>query len=145
MGFEKNLLPQNLHYNTPNSDVPALVDGTLQVIEKNTPWFGRYAAVNSFGFGGSNVHAIVQAEEHTKYVHPADNAVRLFTYSARTEEGLNNMLELIQKNSKNTSLQALAQNAVNEFSPKLPYRGYAVLNTPKKIMGTKQVLILQSL
>ena len=85
MGFERNLIPQNLHYKTPNSDILALIDGTVKIVVENTPWFGRYAAVNSFGFGGSNVHAVVRAEEQQNRAHVADKDVRLFTYSARTQ------------------------------------------------------------
>lgn len=33
----------------------------LQVVSENTPWPGGYAAVNSFGFGGANVHVLLRS------------------------------------------------------------------------------------
>lgn len=31
------------------------------MVSKNTPWPGGYAAVNSFGFGGANVHVLLRS------------------------------------------------------------------------------------
>jgi acyl transferase domain-containing protein len=50
------MMPANLHYESPNPDIPGLVDGRLQVVTDRTPLHGGLMAVNSFGFGGSNVH-----------------------------------------------------------------------------------------
>lgn len=36
-------------------------DIPLQVVSENTPWPGGYAAVNSFGFGGANVHVLLRS------------------------------------------------------------------------------------
>lgn len=33
----------------------------LQVVSENTLWPGGYAAVNSFGFGGANVHVLLRS------------------------------------------------------------------------------------
>jgi len=56
---EEKVLPSNLHYKTPNSNIPALQDGRLKVVSKNTPWSGGLVALNSFGFGGTNVHSVI--------------------------------------------------------------------------------------
>ncbi|CAG7786560.1 unnamed protein product, partial [Allacma fusca] len=51
-------LPANLHYNTPNADIPSLLDGRLTVIDTLQPFNARYVAFNSMGFGGTNVHVL---------------------------------------------------------------------------------------
>ena len=58
--MEDRLIPPNLHFNSPNTDIPALVDGRISVITEQTPWKGGYVGINSFGFGGANVHAILK-------------------------------------------------------------------------------------
>lgn len=59
--MQRKELPGNLHFSTPNPEIPALVDGRIKVVSKNTPWPGGYAAVNSFGFGGANVHVLLRS------------------------------------------------------------------------------------
>ena len=55
------IIPANLHYNEPNEDIPSLIDGTLKVVNQNTTWNGGLTGINSFGFGGSNDHAIFKS------------------------------------------------------------------------------------
>ncbi|KAG7154441.1 Fatty acid synthase-like [Homarus americanus] len=61
LAMQRKELPGNLHFSTPNPDIPPLVDGRIKVVSENTPWSGGFAAVNSFGFGGANVHVLLQS------------------------------------------------------------------------------------
>jgi len=58
LSMQKGILPGNLHYKSPNPDIPALSDGRFKVVDRNTPWEGGIVGINSFGFGGSNVRII---------------------------------------------------------------------------------------
>jgi fatty acid synthase len=60
IAMEDGMIPANLHYETPNPNIPGLVDGQLEVVTQRKPWDGGYVGVNSFGFGGANVHAILK-------------------------------------------------------------------------------------
>ena len=51
-------IPANLHFNTPNPKIPGLFDGRLKVVTETTPFDGGLIAINSFGMGGTNAHAI---------------------------------------------------------------------------------------
>ena len=54
---------------------------------------------------------------------------RLFTFSSRTQEGLDNVLDLVQKEQPdNMEMQALLQEMSDTSSTAHPYRGYAILN-----------------
>ncbi|MGE5480584.1 MAG: amino acid adenylation domain-containing protein, partial [Chloroflexota bacterium] len=59
--FKKRVIPGNLHFNAPNSNIP-WNDIKLQVVGRNTslPKNTKLrASINSFGFSGTNVNVIV--------------------------------------------------------------------------------------
>ena len=88
IAMERREIPSNLHFNTPNPEIEALSDGRLRVVSKNLPFNGDYVAINSFGFGGTNVHTLLKFNQNVKCVkdHPSGNECRLVTFSARTQE-----------------------------------------------------------
>ena len=70
----------------------------------------------------SNARPLPPARAH-------DDAPRLFTYSARTEEALNHvMTTLTNQHSGNLELHTLLQETAITESTAFPYRGYACLN-----------------
>ena len=133
IAMENKIIPANLHFNSPNPDIQGLQDGRLKVISQNTPWSGGLVGINSFGFGGSNVHALLKSNNaEERLAHAANDSPRLFTFSARTEEGLQYVLDQAQENASNVELHALlAENACSPASTH-PYRGFTVLNTQAK-------------
>ena len=88
LALEEGLIPANLHYKTPNPNIPALTDGRLKVVDKHMPLNGEYVAVNACGSSTANVHLVLKAQgrKTEKKEHPAAEDMRLFTYSARTKE-----------------------------------------------------------
>ena len=88
----------------------------------------------------------MKANKSTDSRHPADNAKRLFTYAARTEEGLTKMFHKVMNHHDNTAFQALVQNSVDTYYHKLPFRGYAIINGKNgDIMESRKVLNLNVL
>ncbi|CAH2039961.1 unnamed protein product, partial [Iphiclides podalirius] len=73
VAMERGVIPANLHYKTPNPDIPALSDGRIKVVDKNTPWEGGLVAVNSFGFGGANAHEAARRLLQLAADHPRDD------------------------------------------------------------------------
>jgi len=86
-------IPANLHFDTPNPRIP-FARWKLRVpteLEDWTPNNGllRVAAVNSFGFGGANAHAIVEEAPGTRSAEPPPQAhTLLFPISAKTPAAL---------------------------------------------------------
>jgi fatty acid synthase len=71
IAMEERVIPANLHYTSPNPNIPGLMDGRLKVVSKNTPWKGGLMAINSFGLGGTDVHAILKSNDgEERPVHP---------------------------------------------------------------------------
>ncbi|MES2295984.1 MAG: SDR family NAD(P)-dependent oxidoreductase [Pseudomonadota bacterium] len=67
--LEHRSVPPNLHLQVPNPDIP-WQDLCLRLPDEMTPLLSQaegsaqpYAAVNSFGYGGTNVHVLLQASD----------------------------------------------------------------------------------
>jgi len=140
IAMEDGKIPANLHYNEPNPDIPALTDGRFKVINERTDWTGGYVGMNSFGFGGSNVHVLLHCNPRTvREVHPAAEIPRLVTFSGRTEEGVKTVLEHIQNNSQDVELQAMLQQiGGNTTTATHPHRGYALVNNDTNIIEVQK-------
>ncbi|KAL2861159.1 uncharacterized protein BJX67DRAFT_386006 [Aspergillus lucknowensis] len=99
MALQKKLMPPNLHFQNLSSKVTPFFDN-LEIPTTAIPWDVaedqvRRASVNSFGFGGTNAHCIL--EEYipsTKKAASAQSGV-LFTpliFSASSESSLREMI-----------------------------------------------------
>lgn len=67
----------------------------LQVITEPTPWDGGLVAVNSFGVGGANGHALLLSNKKVK--RPIqDDVPRLVCVSGVTESAVTTMLNKVR-------------------------------------------------
>lgn len=140
IGMHTRLIPPNLHFETPNPDIPGLFDGRLKVVTEPTRWDGGLVAMNSFGMGGSNGHIVLRSYDGKRTEpHPASEKPRLFVYSARTEGGLKNILEEAHKHASDVEFQALCQLSANAPLGSMPYRGATLLNAEKEITEIQKV------
>src|SRR5690625_17804 len=73
LALERDLLPASLHFETANPNI-AFDELNLTVAAKALPLprngAARYAGVNSFGFGGTNVHAVIKDAERLPNAEP---------------------------------------------------------------------------
>lgn len=131
IAIEDKAIPANLHFHNPNPDIPGLTDGRLQVVKERTKWNGGYVGINSFGFGGTNVHVLLRSSHHASAVtHSASAVPRLVTCAARTNEGAESVLQELLIQSNSVELHSLVQESFGSFpSFSHPYRGAAVLNS----------------
>ncbi|XP_067928936.1 fatty acid synthase-like [Watersipora subatra] len=136
---EEGTLAANLHYKHPNSKIPALRDGRLRVVSENTGWDGGLMAINSFGFGGTNVHSVLNTKVAQAKEKSNCQELRLLTYCGRTEESLECMFETVNtQHSKDVELFSLLSQSSDQSCVSQPYRGYTILNHPDhQIMDIK--------
>ncbi|MES0882355.1 SDR family NAD(P)-dependent oxidoreductase [Roseibium sp. SCP14] len=91
MALKENTLPASLHYNTPNPDIP-FEELNLKVageaIELEKAIGQRLAGINSFGFGGTNAHAVVGDPDPTTGGDTVSSMEAPLVLSARSKEAL---------------------------------------------------------
>ncbi|XP_018397404.1 PREDICTED: fatty acid synthase [Cyphomyrmex costatus] len=138
IAMEAGVIPANLHFKTPNPDIPGLNEGRIRVVDKATPWNGGLVGINSFGFGGANAHIILRSNPKPK-LSPLLNITellpKLVAVSGRTEEAAHTLLNKANEHSKDDEFLSLLHIMHNNDIPGHRFRGYEILNTD----GTREV------
>ena len=126
-------IPRNLHFNTPNPNISfeelklKVVDEPVALPERERPLL---MGINSFGFGGTNAHAVIQEYTARRNGNSAGKAIapgermRLLIISARTIEALRAMASDYAKllaASDGPALDAICATAALRRS-RLPHR-----------------------
>lgn len=131
VAMEDGMIPANLHYKDPNLDIPGLCDGRLKVVSERTSWNGGLMGVNSFGFGGANVHLILRSNLRQKVPLPLstpEEGLKLFQFSGRTEQSVALALDFMEKNVSEKEVYALLSEPAMAPLNAHHFRGYTVLN-----------------
>ncbi|XP_063979711.1 fatty acid synthase [Diachasmimorpha longicaudata] len=128
IAMESGIIPPNLHFNNPNPDLTALIEGKIRVVDKPLPWNGGLVAVNSFGFGGANAHVILRSNPKPK-VLPVLNATipKIVGISGRTSEGVTRFLDKAQEHAKDDEFIALIHGLHTKNIPGHLRRGFQIL------------------
>ncbi|MCU0680753.1 MAG: amino acid adenylation domain-containing protein [Polyangiaceae bacterium] len=134
------LIPPTLHGEPANPALP-LAGSPFYVASAARPWPAtdgpRRAAVSSFGIGGTNAHAILEAAPSVPPAAVSAPGPELLPLSARTEEGLSALAERWSRHLASEPAFALAdaartaQHAREEF----PLRRAVVGATAAEIRG----------
>ncbi|KKA18098.1 Hybrid NRPS/PKS protein 1, partial [Rasamsonia emersonii CBS 393.64] len=99
LAIQNKTVPPNLHFNRLNPDITPYY-GKLQILTEAKPWpelppgIPRRVSVNSFGFGGTNAHAIIESYEPEYHDVKQEKAIAAapLVFSATTERSLGAML-----------------------------------------------------
>ncbi|XP_039332582.1 fatty acid synthase [Saimiri boliviensis] len=128
LSLEHGLWAPNLHFHNPNPEIPALLDGRLQVVDQPLPVRGGNVSINSFGFGGSNVHVILKPNTQPPPA-PAPHATlpHLLRASGRTPEAVQELLDQGLQHSQDLAFLSMLNDIAAAPTAAMPFRGYAVL------------------
>uniref|UniRef100_H2Z2A8 Fatty acid synthase n=1 Tax=Ciona savignyi TaxID=51511 RepID=H2Z2A8_CIOSA len=109
VALRMGVIPPNLHYMTPNPNIKVII------------------GVNSFGFGGSNVHAVLRSCEERPMVD-VPNQPTLTLITGRTEQGIKGKVIHCQiKLSRERAYFSSFMNKLSTVDPaRHPYRGYTI-------------------
>lgn len=131
IAMEEGVIPANLHFNTPNPDIPGLKEGRIRVVDKATPWNGGIVGINSFGFGGANAHVVLRSNPKPKLSPVPDTTEqlpKLVVVSGRTEEAVRTLLEKAKEHRKDDEFLSLLHAIHNNDLPGHKIRGYEILS-----------------
>jgi amino acid adenylation domain-containing protein len=109
LAIQNKVIPPNMHFKELNPEIERFYNN-LQVVTESMPWpevagHPRRASVNSFGFGGTNAHAIIESYEQESdpnhisntnvgYREQLEQAIAWpLVFSANTESSLRNILK----------------------------------------------------
>ncbi|GAB6031066.1 hypothetical protein CHUAL_007877 [Chamberlinius hualienensis] len=138
IAMEEGVIPANLHYKTPNPNIPALVDGRLKVVDNNTAWNGGIVGINNFGWGGTNVHLVIRSNQNPIQTSSSVKRLKLFTHASRTMEGVKCVLDAMEKDPNDCNLYTLLNYLANSPFKTHPFRGYTILNSTEAINQVEQ-------
>nr|XP_023412547.1 LOW QUALITY PROTEIN: fatty acid synthase [Loxodonta africana] len=129
----------NLHFHSPNPEVPALQDGRLRVVDRPLPVSGGYVGINSFGFGGSNVHVILKPHTVQPPVPNPPALPRLLLASGRTHEAVQSLLEQGCRHGQDLAFLSMLNDIAATPASAMPFRGYTVLDSQGESQQVRQV------
>ncbi|KAE8149917.1 hypothetical protein BDV25DRAFT_120086 [Aspergillus avenaceus] len=120
LAIRHRVIPPNLHFDNLNPSVAPFFD-RLTIPTEPIPWpavapgVPLRASVNSFGFGGTNAHAIMESYEpdsHPLASNKVEDVVLPLVLSAHSEKALVSVVEnyasFLRQNQDTTSLRDLA-------------------------------------
>jgi len=90
LAVHRGSIPPNLHFHTPNPHIP-FDQLRLKVVAEQQDWpetdQPRRAGISSFGFGGTNAHAVIeQAPPAMPVIHEVDPPVTTLVVSGKSPE-----------------------------------------------------------
>ncbi|HMA64514.1 MAG: beta-ketoacyl synthase N-terminal-like domain-containing protein, partial [Fibrobacterota bacterium] len=137
-------IPSTLHFKNPNPAID-LENSPFQILDKLTPWpreqAPRRAAVSSFGFGGTNVHAILE-EAPVIESNSSGKAQNLLLFSAKTTKALDrihNNFSSYLSNNPNTNI-ADAAYTLQLGRKHFAYRDFVVASNAESVMQKMSAL-----
>ncbi|XP_065311985.1 fatty acid synthase-like [Dermacentor albipictus] len=129
--METGMIAANLHFKNPNANIPSLHDGSIRVVDEHMRFPGGPVGIDSFGFGGANAHAILEARTgpHVDSIAREKPQIqRLVLLAGRTEQSLKATLDRMDADGPYPDSAYALLNRVGQPSVKrFPYRGFAIV------------------
>ncbi|XP_054154157.1 fatty acid synthase-like [Oppia nitens] len=132
IAFERMKIPASLHLQRPNPKIVPLIEGHLLPITENQPFEDSVVPVNSFGFGGTNVHVLVRPQQLAYNYRKqgfVDEIPRLILVNGRTENSVNHIMDFIVANKDKADddfLTLLSAVTTDGESNGMDYNGYMI-------------------
>lgn len=129
LSFECGQIPATLNFVQPKSNITSLITNQMIVCDKPTPYDDDYIGINSTGLGAANAHALFARNQKLKINNglPDDNIPRLITWSGRTEEAIQTVLDALENQPLDAEYIGLLHSTQSDTPAEYLYRGYTVL------------------
>lgn len=126
LAYQTGTVSPNINLDTLRAEIPALIEGRLKVCLDTTPLPGPLVAVNSFGFGGANGHALFYGKSKKRSVLAADDVPYLINWEGRTEVAVNAVFDKLSSMPLDPEYIALLHNLHHYEHLGNTQRGYAL-------------------
>lgn len=128
LAFERGKIAPNLHFTQPRPTIKALMEGRIKVCSETSDLKGNLVAINSFGFGGANAHALLSQHKKKKinFGIPSDGIPRIINWSSRTDKGVSEFFDCIDAERLDAEFVGLIQNTQSNDIAGYLYRGYGL-------------------
>lgn len=148
LAMKYKMIPATINFKELNPLIK--LDKTpFYIVDKNKPWVHKmvngkempfYAGVSSFGFGGSNVHLIIESYENNKY---ADNkSEHLFVLSAkdhdRLQDYVSEVIKYIEQHRITEYVQTKQSVTMKQFGSAFDYVKEEIKEIMEKFSGEIQ-------
>lgn len=120
LAMQNRIIPPNIHFRKPNPNIP-FDELNLQVPVEALQWKNEkngsiYGGVNNFGFGGANVHVVLEGPAvQTKSLQADEEELQICTLSARDPEALRELassyINFIKDESNKASLKDICYSS----------------------------------
>ncbi|KAG4079180.1 hypothetical protein HA402_015836 [Bradysia odoriphaga] len=126
--FETGTIAPNIHFDRPNKNIIGLNDGRLKIVLEKTELPGSFIALNCFGVGGANGHALLQKHKQIKSNHKSSSQAipALVFWSSRTEQGCREAFTYIAKHRLDREFIGLIHKTQSWPMSEARWRSYAI-------------------
>lgn len=124
--YQTGIVSPNINIRQVRQDIPALAENRLKVCVENTPIPGPLVAVNTFGFGGANAHALFARYEKSKPELTNTTLPYLITWAGRTQMAVDGVFNKLASMPIDVEFNALLHNIQHEENNANMHRGYAL-------------------
>ncbi|WP_410586369.1 SDR family NAD(P)-dependent oxidoreductase [Amycolatopsis sp. lyj-23] len=145
--LQRGVVPPNLHFEKPNPRIP-FHELPIRVPTESVPFPAgpgpRRAGVNSFGFGGTNAHAILEQWQEREPAGSDDGGPVLLPLSARSPEALRSLVDsyaTLLEEPDAPPLRKVAR-AVSRQRDHHPMRTFVVAETSAEAAARLRKLVL---
>ncbi|XP_063924749.1 fatty acid synthase-like [Zophobas morio] len=132
IAMETGFIPPNINLDRIRRGLEGIEQNRMKVVTDTTELLEDDAivGVNNFGFGGSNIHVMLQRFNKLKIDGglPKDDVPRLICVSGRTEEAVLKILNCVSSKSLDAEYVGLLNQLYKKNISNHSYRGYAIVS-----------------
>lgn len=144
--LENELIYKNLHFEQPNTNIEPLMSGKLKFVDEMVKLNAKIIPLSCYGFGGSNVHAILRANERDvagQEQASLPSLPRLIIMFGRSIEGLREFFDDLLNSTGNRQLKnclsedflvLLDRLSSNKIDRLMNHRGFVLVDMNEKRM-----------
>lgn len=137
LSLHHRVIPKTLHAARPNPAI-AIESSPFYLPQNTSPWpeqpHGRYAAVSSFGLGGTNAHVILAEAPEVSPATQAESSSSILPLSARSAESLRRLVDAVAEQLEapgSVPVGALA-TTLQDGRTEQPYRAAVVASDARE-------------